>query len=68
MYMTNMQDILKKSDTELTELVESSRETVRQERFKDKIARKASIIRNAKTEIARALTELNTRRSNKETK
>jgi ribosomal protein L29 len=68
MYMTNMQDIQKKSDSELTELVQASRETVRQERFKDKLARKASIIRNAKTEIARALTELSTRRRNKETK
>lgn len=68
MYMTKMQDIQKKSDSELIELVQSNRETVRQERFKDKVARKAGIIRNAKTEIARALTELNTRRNNKETK
>lgn len=66
--MTKMQDIQKKSETELTELVQEARETVRQERFKDKFARKASIIRNAKTEIARALTELNTRRRNQETK
>lgn len=66
--MTKMQDIQKKSETELTDLVQEARETVRQERFKDKFARKASIIRNAKTEIARALTELNTRRRNQETK
>ena len=66
--MTKMQDIQKKSETELTDLVQEARETVRQERFKDKFARKASIKRNAKTEIARALTELNTRRRNQETK
>lgn len=63
-----MQDIQKKSDAELTEMVQEARETVRQERFKDKFSRKANIIRNAKTEIARALTELNARRRNKETK
>lgn len=66
--MTNMQDIQKKSDTEITELVQKSRETIRQERFKDAASRKASIIRNAKTEIARGLTELTTRRRNPETK
>ncbi len=66
--MTNIKDIRKKADQELTELVQSARETVRLERFKDKMSRKASIVRNAKTEIARALTELNTRRSKLETK
>lgn len=66
--MTNMQDIRKKSDKELTELVKTSREAIRQERFKDAMSRKASVIRNAKTEIARALTELTTRRRNPETK
>lgn len=64
MPMTNMQDIKKKSVAELTELVQSARNTVRGERFKDKFVRKASIIRNAKTEIARALTELTARRTN----
>ena len=63
-----MQDIQKKSDAELTEMVQEARETVRQERFKDKFSRKAHIIRTAKTDTARALTELNTRRRNKETK
>ncbi len=63
-----MQDIRKKSVAELTETVQSARETVRQERFKDRFGRKASIIRNAKTEIARALTELSHRRNNPETK
>ncbi len=63
-----MKDIQKKSDTELAEMVETARETVRQERFKDKFSRKASIIRTAKTEIARVLTELTVRRRNQETK
>ena len=66
--MTNMQDIRKKSDKELVDLVGKGRETVRQERFKDAMSRKASIIRGAKTEIARALTELSARRRNPETK
>lgn len=66
--MTNMQDIRKKSDKELTEIVDSARETIREERFKDKFGRKASIIKEAKTEIARALTELTARRRNPETK
>lgn len=66
--MTNMQDIRKKSEVELAEMVQTARDTVRQERFKDKFARKASIIRNAKNEVARALTELSVRRSNPETK
>lgn len=66
--MTNMQDIKKKSEAELTELVQSARETVRAERFKDKFSRKASIIQNAKREIARVLTELSARRRNLETK
>lgn len=66
--MTKMEDIKKKSDAELTELVQTARETVREERFKDKFSRKASIIKSAKTEIARALTELSARRRNQETK
>jgi ribosomal protein L29 len=66
--MTDMQDIRKKSDAELTEMVGEARKTIREERFKDKFSRKAGIIRNAKTEAARALTELNTRRRNVESK
>lgn len=65
--MTKMKDIQGKSDAELMEMIESARETVRQERFKDRFSRKAGIIRGAKTDIARALTELNARKS-KETK
>ena len=62
-----MKDIQGKSDAELMEMIESARETVQQERFKDRFSRKAGIIRGAKTDIARALTELNARKS-KETK
>ncbi len=63
-----MQDIRKKSEKDLAEVVEKGRQTLRHERFKDAMSRKASIIRGAKTEIARALTELNARRRNQETK
>lgn len=66
--MTNMQDIRKKSDAELTEMVQDARQTIREERFKDRFSRKASTMRNAKTTIARALTELTTRRRNPQTK
>ena len=66
--MTKMQDIQKKSDSELAELVKKARETIREERFKDKMSRKASTIRNAKTDIARALTELSARKNKQETK
>ena len=68
MLMTNMQDIRKKTVADLTEMVQSARNTVREERFKDKFSRKAGIIRNAKTEIAQVLTELSVRRRNQETK
>lgn len=63
-----MQDLRKKSDKDLAEVVEKGRQTLRHERFKDAMSRKASIIRGAKTEIARALTELGARRRNPETK
>ncbi len=63
-----MSDIRKKTDTELVELVEKARETVRAERFKDKFSRKANVIVGAKKEIARLLTELTVRRSNGNTK
>jgi len=58
-----MQDIKKKSDAELIELVKTERETVRAERCKDKFSRKANIVRAAKLTVARALTELNNRRT-----
>ncbi len=64
--MTNMSEIRKKTDAELVELVNTTRETLRAERFKDKFSRKASVITGAKREIARALTQLTARRNNKD--
>ncbi|NBD73450.1 hypothetical protein GVX82_00195 [Patescibacteria group bacterium] len=57
-----MKDIRAQSDAELQQTVADARETMRAERFKDKLSRKASVIRNAKTTVARALTELTARR------
>ncbi len=53
-----------KSEQDLLALVTEGRETIRAERFKDAFSRKAGVIRKAKLEIAQALTELNSRRSN----
>lgn len=66
--MTNMENIRKQSDKEIVETVGGARKTLREERFKDRFSRKASDIRGAKLTVARALTELNARRRNKETK
>ncbi len=66
--MSKMQDLRKKDDAELTEKVEHARKAIQDERFKDAFTRKAHVIRTSKKEIARALTELNARRTNKETK
>tara|TARA_B100000508_G_scaffold31981_1_gene24576 strand:- start:17061 stop:17261 length:201 start_codon:yes stop_codon:yes gene_type:complete len=66
--MTKMEDIRKKSDAELVEMVSAGRETTRAERFKDKFSRKASVISGAKREVAQALTELNARRNNTDSK
>lgn len=63
-----MSDIKKKTDTELTELVKVARESVRKERFKDKFSKKAVVIKSAKKEIARSLTELSLRRHNQNAK
>jgi ribosomal protein L29 len=63
-----MQDLRKKSEAELVETVQAARKTIKDERFKDAFSRKAGIIRNAKKEVARSLTELNTRRRSNETK
>lgn len=63
-----MEDVRKKSEAELTSMVEEGRKTIREERFKDKFSRKASTIRKAKTDTARALTELTARRRNPDTK
>lgn len=56
-------DIQKKSDSELIELVVTTRETLRAERFKDKFSKKASIIKTAKQTVAQALTEQTARRN-----
>lgn len=66
--MTNMEDIRKKSDIELTGMVQEARKTIREEHHKDKWSRKANIIQKAKVEAARALTELTARRRNSQTK
>lgn len=60
----NYSDIQKKSDAELVELVVSTREALRAERFKDKFSKKASIIKTAKQTVAQALTEQTARRTN----
>ena len=64
--MTKMEDIRKQSDKDLVESVNKSREAVRAERFKDKFSKNAGVIRSNKKEVARALTELNTRRNSTE--
>ena len=56
-------DIQKQTDAELVELVVSTRETLRAERFKDKFSKKASIIKTAKQTVAQALTEQTARRN-----
>ena len=66
--MKDMQDIRQKSDRELTDFISGERESLRQERFKDKMSRKASTIRTAKKNIAQAMTELTNRRRNPEAK
>lgn len=63
-----MDEIKRQSDRELTELVSAQREVLRQERFKDRMSRKASVIKKAKQAIAQTLTELNERRRNGATK
>lgn len=64
--MQDMQSIRKQSTEELTKTVRQARETIREERFKDKFSRKAGVIRAAKQTIARALTELHARQRNEQ--
>lgn len=66
--MTTMKEIREKTDKELESLIEKERETLRSERFKDKMSRKASVIHTAKKQIAQALTELSARTGNPEVK
>ena len=63
-----MSEITKQGDKELQELVKKQREVLREERFKDRASRKASVIRNAKKTIAQALTELSARAANPQSK
>lgn len=62
------EDIAKKSVSELEELVTTTRGELQSERFKDRFTRKASVIRQAKLTIARALTELTARAHRGDTK
>jgi ribosomal protein L29 len=64
----NYTDIAKMSLAELGELVTTTREELRAERFKDRFSRKASIIRAAKLTIAQALTEMKARDNSGDTK
>ncbi|MCU0678363.1 MAG: 50S ribosomal protein L29 [Candidatus Pacebacteria bacterium] len=61
-------DIAKKNMSELEELVLATRAELQAERFKDRFAKKASIIRQAKLTIARALTEMKARTRQGDTK
>ncbi len=63
-----MSEIRSKTDAELIEVVNTARETVRAERFKDKFSRKSGVIGGAKQEVARALTEISARRRNNDVK
>jgi ribosomal protein L29 len=59
----NMQDIKKKSDSELLETIKTSREAIREERFKDQYSKNAGVIRSNKKTVAQAMTELSARRN-----
>ncbi len=64
----NYEDITKMSMGELSDLIMKSRETLREERFKDRFTKKASIIRATKLTIAQAMTEITARESKGDTK
>lgn len=64
----NYTDIQKKSIAELCDLIAATRSELRTERFKDRFTKKASIIRQAKLVIARALTEMAVRDKESDTK
>lgn len=63
--MTDMKDIKKKSDKDLVSFVDEKREEVRSFRFgvAGAGARDVRKVRTAKKDIARGLTELNTRKN-----
>ncbi len=58
--MTKMSDIKKMSDKDLVSLVREKREALRNARF-NATARDIKTVRDAKLEVARALTELSER-------
>ncbi len=64
----NYEDITKMSMGELSDLIMKRRETLREERFKDRFTKKASIIRATKLTIAQAMTEIIARESKGDTK
>jgi len=60
----NTNSLKDKNEQDLLAQVTEAREIIRAERFKDAFSRKAGVIRKAKLTVARALTELTSRRSN----
>ena len=58
-----MEEIKNKNDDELVEYINETRQDILAERLKDMQSRRGSIIRVGRKEIARALTEKNTRRT-----
>lgn len=58
-------EIRDKSEQELRDFINQSKETLRLERFKDKLSRKAGTVRQAKRQVARAFTELTARNHTK---
>ena len=66
--MAKVNSFKEKSDAELVEAVQAARKAIQDEHFKDSFSRKAKVIRTSKKDVARALTELNTRRRNNVTK
>lgn len=62
---TLQKEIRDQSDQDLRAFISKTKDTLRQERFKDKLSRKAGTVRNAKRQVARALTELTARQQTK---
>ena len=61
-------DMTKKSDKELQDIIADKRTEIQSERFKDKMSRKASILKGGRKEIARAKTEVTARLKANKTK
>jgi len=62
--MSNYKDIQKKNDAEIVSMIQANRESLRSARFSAAGAenRDVKVVRAAKKDIARGLTELNTRK------